>query len=266
LNEKTLNFRNFTVKFGDTGQQITIETYRSKLPKRGETVTGFRFSFFSEVIILTQEDEREFIRWMKREFPSLLRSNLQESIETRFPLEDWFPYMKSYDIKVEVSVDKNNTLTFEIETEITVTFSHEVPYKQFSEGLRRFVSNDFDYVGITSDVSDTIDHIITSELPQKNFLYSIQTSPPSRIQIFWGGGQKEFDFPEYFRIHIYFQEPLPEDVLNLLMNSPDERDFLLKLSLLIKDEDVENIAVISSSQSDEGIRDITDVIKFLREV
>jgi len=266
MNERVLTFPNFTVKFGDNGDRITFEIYKSDLPKEGKTVTGFRFWFFSEVIIQNPEDEEKFARWMKRKFPSLLQSNLRKGIQARFPLENWFPYMKSYDIKVEVSADTMPILTFEVWTEIEVTFAEEVPYEQFSEDLRHFVSQNFDFVGLTSEVNDTIDYIINFEQPQTDFLYSIQTSPPSQIQLFWGKRRAVFGFPENIRIHIYLKEPLPESVLNLLVNSSDERDFILNFSVLLDNKNIEEIVVTSTSQDDKGIRNIGDVLEFLKEV
>jgi len=266
MDERVLTFPNFTVKFGDNGNRITFEIYESKLPKEGKTVTGFKFWFFSEVIVRDLENEREFVRWMKRDFPSLLQSNLRESIELRFPLDEFFPYMESYDVKVKVSADTMPILTFEILTEIEVTFAEEVPYERFSEGLRRFVSHDFHFTGLTDEVNDTIDYIINYEQPQTDFLYSAQTSPPSRIQLLWGKRRAEFSFPEHIRIHIYLQNPLPENVLNLLVNSSDERDFILNFSVLLDNRNIKEIVVASTSQDDKGIRSIGDVLEFLREV
>jgi len=265
MGKRVLNFQNFTVKFDSEKNRISLVIYRSDIPKEG-TVTGFRFDFFSEIIIRNPEDERSFVRWMKREFPSILRSDLLKTFRSKFPLNEHFPYLKSYDVKVKVSEDINSILFFEVLTEVEVSFSKGVSRDRFDEDLKRFVSENFDFLGLPNEVNETIEYIIYYDQPQTDFLFSTQTSPPSRIQIVEGRERTEFNFPEVILIHIYLKNPPSENVLNTLMNSSDEKEFIIKLSLLITDENVENVTVVSSSQDDKGIRDIKDVLNFLREV
>lgn len=268
MRKRTLTLPHFTVSFGY--ESIIIKVYESELKEKRGTVTGFQFGFHTEIrfSFIDLKEERAFARWLRENFPSIFQSKLNKNIQSEYPLNKWFPYMESYDVKVNLSVERVPSLTAEIDTWIKVNFSKGVTYKRFDKDIRRFISEAFHLQRFPlSLVDETAEYVVVFESPFEFFL-TTETKTFPTIQTFSGEGRTDFNFPNIFTIEIRLREPPPENIVQSLLNSSSEDEFIFKLSMLIDQDVVEEIHTIPSHLPTQSIRDmktIQEVIEFLRE-
>jgi len=268
--DRTLVFPNFTVTLSGDGNSLSIEIYKSRLSEERGTVTGFRFSFRTEVlaVIVKTDKRRELDRWFIGKFRPLFLPELKKNILSEYPLDKWFPYAEFYDVDVTVSVGMTSHLTATIEIFVTVHFSREVPYKQFDADTKRFLSETHGLRKFEDLITKTVEDVVNKAFPNSVFL--IHTQLLSTIRTFGDEGRRElrFPFPNFVRIDISLRKPLHENVCQSLLNSSSEREFVFKLSILIDRKNVEDVSVRYNfpSRTIRAIRKFNDVIEFLSEV
>jgi len=274
--EPLVSFPNFNAFVTVNRKEIDIVAYWSKLPKDEKTITGFLTEMFLEVDISPgeEDDEVEIIGWMTSEFGHKLRAELKNRVIPEFAR--WFPYMDRGSSGVDVGVRRIYSLDFEVWIQFEIFFGREVPLSKFSEDVKGFSTELVSSKTLDELVYGVIEGVIYEEFPDTDVsvssLFPYYEPQPREIRliseelVLTGPTRRvyNFPFPRDVKIEIYFNTPLPEEVVQSLANSSDKRDFLLKLLMYTAD----NIKKVEMIPIPEGVEfeSIGDLFEFLQEL
>jgi len=236
----------------------------SSYKRKEGNVTGFQI-IYNPNYTVENVDKDEFDKWVKK-FKRSIGPALREVFEYEMNLRVWFPYMKSYEVRVEPhAVDTYSGEDLFVPVYFTVRFSKEVPYDEFIGNFFDFINVLFDENGYIDLVDETVEALISEEFPEASISTQIALSSKYKLLM---GRTKSFINPEFIDISIKLVSPLHESVLNSLLNSSNEGEFVFKFSVYIDPDKVGDIYMrrLGREESGRWVRDINEIKRLLSEV
>lgn len=237
------------------------------LGRREGNVMGFEI-VYNPVYTIQSIKRKEFDRWIERGFEDLLVSTLQKVFEENIILRDWFPSVESHEVDVtsfysHTTIYGRKVTEFIVTVSLTVRFSEGIPYDKFMDNFTDFISTVFTLRGFFEEIDNKVEAMILEKF--HNAYVSVDTESPPKYRLFIGGTKSDIDL-KFIDTVIWLNNPLSEGVLESLVKSSDEREFVFKFSILIDPSNVRRVSVLHLGWSDFWSNDINGIKKLLMEV
>jgi len=189
--------------------------------------------------------------WIKEnDLKGLLGSEIHKILGHGTWLRNWFHNLARYEFDLDVVelVYYARSINFLVWVMLTVHFSEEIPYEDFAENFSNFIYESFTERGLFGRLEATVRRLITENFPTASvstvsgfdeymFLSSKDESP---IEYIFGKLPPNYLFTD---ITIQLRSPLHEKVINSLLSSSNEREFVFKFLVLIDQSKVRSASI-----------------------
>jgi len=258
LNLPLLSFRHVSAKMRNAVHIRMLNPDSYKGPR--ESVIGFRLRH-EENFHVSDVDETKVASWIKeKNLKGLVRQEARRVIEQYINLKKWFPQTESYELEsniVEIGTSWEN-IHFGVWVILTVRFSEALPFDEFKGKFWDFVRENLTERGLSGRIVGMIKRLIT-----KNF-------PKASVTVTTGWGGYEFFFDDnsshdenlnmIVEVYIELRRPLPEEAVELLLNSTDERDFVIKFLMLIDPSNVSRVIVADPTMRSSDLKEVNNLL------
>jgi len=261
-----LNLPLISFSYEDDRKLIELRVVDPSSIKWGEgSVTGFKITY-SAAYEVEDVDRKDFHRWVGGKFKRVLKPAIEEIFRHDIDMRNWFPEMRSYQISTTThSISGYNKEDLQVSVSLTVRFSEGIPYREFVGRFLDFISVIFEEDGHWEDVDGTVEALISERFPEATVSTHLLDSP--KHTFFMDEGESGFN-PTFIDITISLSNPLDKTVVESLLDSSNERDFVLKFAMLIDPSDVSMVTASQPGQNRFGrrISSLEEVKKLLTEV
>jgi len=261
LRGSQLNFDLLSFAYDEENKTIQIRTIDRSYRDSRKNVTSFRIRYDGEFRIL-DVNGLELFKWIDRkDLRKLVKLEARKILEQDMKLKGLFPQTDSYEVEsnlVRGHFDHKG-IDFIVWVLLTIHFSREVPFEEFIENFWNFVRESFTERGFFGGIVRMIKLLVLEDFPDASI--SVTTGPSAYK--FYFGERSSSTYNLLVDIFILLKGPLPERIVETLLNSSDVREFVFKFIALIEPSRVENVFLFDPEMRKS---DLDEVKKLLSEV